>query len=250
MRTLFTVLGSVLLLASAGMVHAVDADEVMVLSDSPLRPALTRIAESFQRRTGHTVTFVFGLSPVIEKKVLDGEAAEVVLVQPEFVDELVKAGKVTHEDHPVVARVGIGLFTRANATIPDISTVPALKHTLLDADTLVLSNVATGNYFVTVHERLGVADAVTGKVIRASPADVVLRIVQGTSRDIAVGTITLILEDTRLKLIGPLPDELQKPLVYAAAITTNARAVDPAREFIQFLGSGGARAAMRAVGAE
>ncbi len=248
-RKLIHLVGFIVFAAALGMARGAQAADVKVFSDSPLAPALTKIAEGFQRESSHTVTFVFGLSPVIHKKVMDGEAADVVIIQPNFIDELVKAGKLAPGDHPVVARVGIGLFTRADDTVPDISTVSALKQALLSADALVFSNVAAGNYFATVLERLGISETVKGKVTRASPADVVLRVVEGKGSDIGVGTITLILLDRRLKLIGPLPGELQSYLVYVAAIMNNAPSPEAGRDLIRFLTSPGARAAFTAAGA-
>ena len=75
--------------------------EIKVLSDGPLEPALTKIAETFRRESNHTLTFEYGLSPVIHKKVLDGEVADIVLIQPNFIDELVQAGKLLPAQHPV-----------------------------------------------------------------------------------------------------------------------------------------------------
>ena len=74
--------------------------EIKVLSDGPLEPALTKIAETFRRESNHTLTFEYGLSPVIHKKVLDGEVADIVLIQPNFIDELVKAGKLAASTTP------------------------------------------------------------------------------------------------------------------------------------------------------
>ena len=232
-----------------GFAHNANAVEVKVLSDGPLEPALTKLAELFRTESGHTLTFVYGLSPVIHKKVLDGEVADVVIVQPNFIDELVTAGKLVAGQHPRIGRVGIGLFTRADGTVPDISTPEALKQALLSADALVFSNVATGNYFTTVLERLGISEAVQGKVIRGSPADVAARVAQGKGNDIGVGTMTLIGLDKRLKLIGPLPGELQSYLVYAAAIMGNAPSPDAGRDFIRFLISPSSQAALAAAGA-
>src|SRR5262249_32079423 len=65
---------------------AARAAEVTIFSDSPLQLALTNIAQDFQRASGHTVRFVFGLSPVIHKKVVNGEATDVVIIQPNFID--------------------------------------------------------------------------------------------------------------------------------------------------------------------
>jgi molybdate transport system substrate-binding protein len=225
--------------------------ELKVLSDGPLEPALTQIVDPFRRASGHTVSIEFGLSPAIHKRVTDGEVADVVIIQPNFVDEFSLAGKLKPGGHPVVARAGIGLFVRANAAAaPDISTPSALQQALLGADAVVFSNVAAGNYFATVLERLGISEAIKAKVTRASPADVIIRIVQGKGNDIGVGTVPLILPDKRLKLIGPLPRELQSYLVYVAAIMKEARSPDAAMDFVRFLGSPSARAAFTAAGAD
>jgi molybdate transport system substrate-binding protein len=140
-------------------------------------------------------------------------------------------------------------FTRADGAAPDISTPEALKQALLSADALVFSNVATGNYFAMVLERLSISEEVKGKVIRGSPADVAARVAQGKGNDIGVGTITLIGLDKRLKLIGPLPGDLQSYLVYAAAIMANAPSPEAGRDFIRFLTSPSSQAALAAAGA-
>lgn len=220
------------LLVGAGGTRAA---EIKVLSDTPLAPALQRVADAFRRDTGHEVKFVFGLSPAIHKRVSDGETGDVIIIQPNFIDELVKAGKIVPGQYPTIARVGIGLFARADATAPDISTVAAFKQALLEADTLVFSNVAGGNYFATVIERIGIADTLKGKITRAIPADVVARIVEGKGNDIGVLVVTLIIADKRLKLIGALPSEFQSYLVYTAAPMVNSQSPEAAKEFIRFL---------------
>ena len=227
---------------------AARAAEVTIFSDSPLQLALTNIAQDFQRASGHTVRFVFGLSPVIHKKVVNGEATDVVIIQPNFIDELVKAQRLAPGDHPIIARVGIGLFMREDATAPDISTVSAFKQALLSADALVFSNVAAGNYFATVLERLSISEAVKGKVTRANPSDVVSRVVQGKGNDVGVLNVAMILMDKRLKLVGPLPGEYQSYLLYAAAIANNASSPDAGRDFVRFLSSPAAHAALTAAG--
>jgi molybdate transport system substrate-binding protein len=245
-HTLFA-MGIAVLIGVPQIAHSA---EIKVLSDGPLEPALTQVAEAFGRESSHAVKLGFGLSPVIHKRVMDGESADVVIVQPNFIDELVKARKLESGTHPVVGRVGIGLFVRLGVAVPDISTPAALKRALLSADALVFNNVASGNYFATVLERLDISEAVKGKTSRVSPVDVVARIVQGKGTDIGVGVVPLILTDKRLTLAGPLPGELQSYLVYAAAIATNAPSPDAGRDFIRFLASPNARAAFKANGAD
>ncbi len=224
--------------------------EIKVLSDGPLQPALTEIAGIFHRESNHSVQFGFGFSPVISKRIMDGEAADVVLVQPDFIEQLSKAGKVLGGEHPVVARIGAGLFVRADAAAPSIATVESLKRALRNADTLVFANVGSGNHFATVLERLGIAEEVKSKIVRGNPAEVVTRVVQGKGTDIGVGTMTLIPLDKRLKLVGPLPEELQGYLISEAAVMTSATAPEAARDFIRFLRSPTAKAAFAASGAD
>ncbi len=232
------------LLVDRGGTHAA---EITVLSDGQLAPALRPIAESFRRESGHDVKFVFVPSPAIHRMMAEAQTADVVITQ--FIDELVKAGKVAAGEHPVIAHVGIGVFTRRDATAPDISTAQALKQALLSADTIALSNVAAGNYFATVLERLGIADAVKDKVVLTKPADVVARVLLGKGKNLGIFTLPLIIADKRLKLVGALPSELQSYLVYTAAPTAKPPSPEAAKQFIQFLTLPQAKKEFAAVGA-
>jgi ABC-type molybdate transport system substrate-binding protein len=59
-----------------GISSGVYAAEIKVLCDGPLCPALTEITQAFERDSGHQMKVEFGLSPVIHKKVIDGEPAD------------------------------------------------------------------------------------------------------------------------------------------------------------------------------
>ncbi len=224
--------------------------KITVLSDGPLRPALVPIAEAFRRDSGHPVEYVLGPSPVVHRKVTDGEAADVLIIQPSFVAELLKVGKVIPGEHPVIGRVGFGLAARADAPARDIRTVEAFRQVLLNADALIFNNVASGNYFATVLERLNIAEAVKTKVVRLPPGAVDERISQGKGNDIGVGTIPLINANKKLRLIGPLPPELQSHIVYAAAPMSNATSPQAATAFIAFLVSPAAKALFAANGVD
>ena len=65
-----------------------------MLCDGPLAPALPAVGEAFKKKTGHQVEFAFAPSPVIHKRITDGESADVVIVQPNFLAELAAKGKV------------------------------------------------------------------------------------------------------------------------------------------------------------
>jgi molybdate transport system substrate-binding protein len=77
---------------------------------------------------------------------LSSSPANVIIIQPNFIEELVTAGKLAAGEHAIIARVGIGLMVRTGADAPDVSTVELLKEVLLAADSIVFSNVIS--YFV------------------------------------------------------------------------------------------------------
>jgi len=224
---------------------------IKVLADGPLRPALIEIGEAFRRDTGRRVEFVFGPSPVIHKKVADGEAADVLIIQPDFVAALIKSGKVVSGQHPVIGRVGIGLAGRADGPERDVGTTEAFRQVLLNADSLIFNTVASGNHFATVLERLGIAESVKAKLVRLPPgAGAYERVIQGKGNDLAVGTIPIIKVTKGVRLIGPLPPEFQSYLVYAAAPMNGAESPQTATTFIAFLASPAARSLFVANGVE
>jgi molybdate transport system substrate-binding protein len=227
---------------------SLSAAELKVLSDGPLKPALERIADDFRRETGHQVQFVFGTSPVIDKKVSSGEPGDVVIIQPNFVDELAHAGKVVSNNKPVIGRVGIGLAERVDGAAGDISTVDGLKQALIAADAVVINNVASGNYFAKLLEQIGIAETIKAKIIRTSPADVFDRVVQANGKVLGVGTVPLIIADKRLKMVGSLPAELQSYIVYTAVPMTGTIEPEVGDKFIGYLSSPGAKERFAAAG--
>ena len=112
---------------------------------SAMKPATMWISRSVSR-------------PVIHKRISEGERGDLVIIQPAFIGELVKAGKVVAGDHPTVASVGVGLMVRADANAPDVASVEAFKRALQAADTIVFNNVASGNAFAQVLDRVGLAE--------------------------------------------------------------------------------------------
>lgn len=240
-----TIAGLVILLSAAA--HAAS---IKVLCDGPLEPVLPAIGEAFRAKTGHRIDFVFAISPVIRRKIADGESADLIIIQPDFLAELAAGGKVDAGDHPAFGRIGIGLAARAEAPARDVKTADALKQVLRRADTIVFNSVASGNHFVRVLERLGIAEDVKAKVVRTGATEVFEQILRGSGDDIAVGVVTLIRADKRLRLIGALPAELQSYLSYGAVPMTGTPNLKIAVDFIRFLSSPAAKSQLVAAGVE
>jgi molybdate transport system substrate-binding protein len=175
-------IGTVLLASSLCAFAATSRGaEIKVMSDSPLQPALEKVVDLYRQAQRNQVNLAFDPSPAVKKRIEDGEAADVVIVQPDFVDELARSGKVGAGDRPIIGHVGVGLGNRKASPAHDISTPEGFKRTLLDADMLVFNNAASGNAFEKVLERLGVAETLKPKIVRTSPLGIFEPVLKGTT---------------------------------------------------------------------
>ncbi len=216
----------------AGTSHAA---AIKVMCDSPVEPALTKVADIFRQETTNQVTLACNAGPAVKKRIEDGEIADVVVVEPDFVEELTNSGKVRAGDRPTIGHVGVGLGNRKDSPAYDISTIEKFKNTLLGADLIVFNSVKSGEAFAAVLERLGIAETLKPKIVRTAPLAIFEPVLKGKGNDMAAGTIPLIATTPGIKLLGPLPGDFQSSIPYTAALMTSASQRTTAESFIKFL---------------
>jgi molybdate transport system substrate-binding protein len=231
-RAIFAALLACSLSLFAATSHAA---AIKVMCDSPLEPALTKVADLFRQETHNQVTLACDAGPAIKKRIEDGAVADVVVVEPDFVVQLTESGKVRAGDRPMIGQVGVGLGNRLGSPVHDISTIDKFKATLLGADLIVFNAVKSGEAFAKVLERLGIAETVKPKIVRTAPLDIFKPVLAAKGNDMAAGTIPLIATTPGIKLLGPLPGDLQSSIPYTAALMTSAPQRSTAESFIRFL---------------
>jgi molybdate transport system substrate-binding protein len=224
------------------------AAAIKVLCDSPVEPALTKVADVFRQETNEQVTLVCNPGPAIKKRIEGDEVADVVVVEPDFVEELTNSGKVRAGDRPMIGHVGVGLGNRVDGPAYDISTAEKLKSTLLAADVIVFNNVKSGQAFAAALERLGITETLKPKIVRTAPNDIFSPVLKGKGNEMAAGTIPLIATTPGIKLLGPLPRDLQSPIPFTAALMTSAAQPETGESFIKFLVSPKVRETLAANG--
>ena len=111
----------------------VQAAEIKVLASVALTAALNELAPQYERTTGNKLSLGYSLVADIRKRVLEGETADVIILSRPVMDELQKQDKLTQGSIADVAGIAVAVTTRAGAPKPDISTVDALKRSLLAA---------------------------------------------------------------------------------------------------------------------
>ena len=232
--------------------NAAGAAEVKVLSAGALEPGMKAAAAEFQKASGHSVKIAFNTTPQIRKRIGDGEVHDVVVAPPAVIDEFAKAGKLG-QDRANVGRVGMGVAVRPGAPAPDISSPEALRKSVLDAESLVFNRASTGIYLENLLKKMGVYDRVEKKTTRYDDAAAVMEhVLKGKGREIGFAPITEILlhRDRGLRLVGPLPAEVQNYTSYSAGIMAGAPSAGAAQEFVRYLGTPAAKKVFVAAGIE
>ncbi|PWT85710.1 MAG: ABC transporter substrate-binding protein, partial [Blastocatellia bacterium] len=160
---------------------AVDAAEITVVaSGGPLPNVLGTLVSMFERTSGHKVSISFKGGPAIAADVKQG-AVDLVITNAEAVDDLSKSGDVAAGGKTLLMISKIGVAVKVGAPKPDISTADKLKAALLAAKTVGYSEGTSGQHFLTVIERLGIADAVRSKAVIAQGEPVGAVIAKGAA---------------------------------------------------------------------
>jgi molybdate transport system substrate-binding protein len=174
-----------------------------------------------------------------------------VIVADALLRELIGEGLVIAESRTPVARSTIGIAVRAGAPKPDVSSVDALRRTLLDAKSIAYSASVSGQYLTKeLLQKLGIADAVSGKCRFVGGGERTGAVVARGEADIAFQQLSELLPVPGIAHITPLPREVQKVSIFSAGVGAKARDADLARSVIRFLTSTEAAPAIESSGLE
>ena len=223
------------------------AGEIKVLSAVGVKPVMTELVPQFERASGHKVRIDYGTVGALVGRVQQGEAADVVVVSGPQMDVLEKQGKVASGSRVAFTKLGVGVFVRAGAPKPDVSSVEALQRTLLAAKSIGHADPARGGaiatYVAGLLGRLDPAADLKSKITTFPPSDYSL-IAKGDV-EIGFGGIGEIVATPGVELVGPLPAAIQNYTLFAAGLATGSTEQEAGKALIQFIISPAATAVLK-----
>jgi molybdate transport system substrate-binding protein len=236
MRTQLLGMAALLLLGTAqGM-----ADEVKVLSAGAMQRGLVTVAAKFKERSGNQVQIRYATAPELRKILTEsGAAADVILAPNPTLAELAGASRVVRDTQKEIGGVGSAVLIRPDAPLPDVSTMAAFKRSLLEADAIVYNRASSGVYIESLLKKIGVFDQVQSKIVQVDDGEAVAtRIKQGHGKEFGFGGYTDVLHNQDaggVKLVGPIPEEVQNYTLYSSALVAAAPSPAAARTFLIYL---------------
>ena len=145
-------------------------------------------APSSRHATGNKIDLRFGVNPEVKKKIDAGRKSSMFVVgNPPIIDALIKDSMVVGP-RTDFGRAGLGVAVRQGAPKPDISSVEAFKRTLLAAKAVAYPGKgASGLYFVSLLDRMGIKAEMQGKLKPMEAEDTVEVVARGEA-DMVVAT--------------------------------------------------------------
>ena len=221
------------------------SSEFKIFGSNALRTVLLDCLPAFERAHGVTAKVDFGSTNHTLESMRAGAVADLVIATASAIDALTSEGKIAAGTRTDLATAGIGACVRAGAPRPDISTVEALKRTLLETKSFSYSRAGqSGIHMAKVIAQLGIADVVNAKA-KINASGLVGEVVLRGEVELGFQQASEILAVKGVDLIGLLPDAVQLNSLFAAGIGTTTQHGDAARALIQQLCSAQAASAMR-----
>jgi molybdate transport system substrate-binding protein len=222
---------------------------VRVLSTLALKGAMSRLAGQFEAATATRIDADFAPTVGLLERLRNAEAADIVILTREGLDELVAEGTVSADSKVDLARSYVGIAVKAGASHPDIATRAALCKALLAARSVAYSRIgASGIYFARLIEQLGIASDINARAVIT--AGFMAERLLTDEADLAVQQISELKQVPGVEIVGPVPYELQTPAVFSAGRMAAARQPAAADALLTFLSSPEAAPALRESGLE
>ncbi|MCW6513245.1 extracellular solute-binding protein, partial [Lichenifustis flavocetrariae] len=217
------------------------AEDVKILSAAAVKTPLVAAQALAQAATGFDLSLDFGTAGAVRNKIAGGTPADVVVLPPSRLDELVKQGLVEAEGFTTLGTVGLGIAVKGGNPRPAIATETDIRTALVSAPSIGLADPAsgatTGLYFAKLLKTMNLDEVLKPKIKLYSDGTAAMEALARGEVALAAGQISEIKPVAGVDLVGPLPDALQLRTAYAAGIVKQAHAPEAAKAMVAFLTS-------------
>jgi molybdate transport system substrate-binding protein len=225
-------------------------EEVKVYAAAAVKSPFVKLAEDYERATGHTVVFVFDTAGATEQKFRTDPSATLLVTTETLIADRVKSGTLKDGTSRRLGATVAGLAVPPGSPKPDISTPAKLKAALLAARRIAFSDPArgatVGTHFTKVIEALGIKDEVLRKATIAPDGVETMRLVLDKKVDLGVSQQSEIVQANRDALVGPFPGEFD--LATTFSLWLRADASPAVRDFVALIESPAGQARLAAEG--
>lgn len=138
--------------------------EIRVLKTLATEKAYLELLPRFEQASGHRVTTRYGGTVDVRNWLAAGEPFDLAIAASSVIDAFTASGVIAPGSRLDIATSGVGAAVRAGAEKPDISTPEAFRNALLAAQSVGYSTGPSGEYFIRLLDRIGMANTIKPKL--------------------------------------------------------------------------------------
>lgn len=202
------------------------AEEIKVFAAGASKVAIESVAPAFKHLTGDTLVVTSDTVGALRDRISQGERPDLTVLSQSAIETLIKQGHVHADQTLPVGVVVAGLAVKRGAPVPDISTVDALKKTLLQAKSVAHADGArgatSGVHFAKMIDQLGLRDALQSKLTILPLGTDVVEGVAADKFELGASQSSEIVPFSNVTYVGELPPPFTLRTPYVAAVVNQS----------------------------
>ncbi len=206
-----------------------------VYSGNGMSSSLRELLPAFEQVHDCKVVITYEPAQILLREITAGRTADLAILGGGVMDQVVAQGYIVPSSVRKLTSNGIGVGVLKGAPRPDLSSVEAFKHALLNARCVAYTTEgASGIYFAGLIEKLGIADEIKAKA-KTRAGGLIAEFVVSGDADIAVQQTPEIMAVAGVDYAGPIPAAVQHIAVGRAGIFTDAQEPHLAQALLDYL---------------
>jgi molybdate transport system substrate-binding protein len=216
--------------------------DLRILSGGAAHGLVEALRPAFAAATGFGIAGDFGAVGGMRKRLLDGEAVDLVILTKAILAELAGLGLVEAASIRDIGGVATAVAVRDGEPEPDCRDADGLRRTLLQADAIYFPDpelATAGIHFRDVMAKLGILDDVAARLRTFPNGATAMRALAAATerRPIGCTQATEIVATAGVRLVADLPGDLGLVTVYTAGRSARAAHAEAAEALIGLLTS-------------
>jgi molybdate transport system substrate-binding protein len=218
---------SVLLVIHVATPRAAEADEVVVFAAASLKTALDEFAAGWERQTGNTVAISYAGSGLLAKQIIAGAPADIfVSAAEDWMDAVSRAGLIAEGRRKDLLGNRLVLIAHGkDGKTVSISSATDVSQLVGDSKLAMalVDSVPAGQYGKAALNTLGLWDKVAPSVAQADNVRAALALVASGEAAYGIVYATDATAEDAVSVVGTFPEDSHPPILYAAALLTEAK---------------------------
>lgn len=201
------------------------------------RELLAEMVSLFERQSGQPVVSEAAGGVDVAKRVLAGEAVDVVVLASGAIDKLIADKKLLADSRVDLVKSGIAVAVKQGGATPDIGSEQSMKSAVQAARTLSYSTGPSGVYLEKMFERWGILETIRSRIVVPPPGVPVASLVAAGSVELGFQQLSELMNVPGVRVVGPLPPAIQSLTIFSGGVAANCGKPSAARALLDFIAS-------------